>query len=355
MSPRRSREEAAPAPAAPGIPALLPWQSGDWQRIGAVTAGGRLPHALLLLGDPGSGAVVLAEALAARLLCQQAITAGVPFAAACGACSACHLVAAGSHPDLFRLEPEEGHEQIRVDEARAAVEFAGLRAGQGGRKVVLIPQAERLNIQAANGLLKTLEEPPAGTVFLLTTHRPARLLVTVRSRCQRVPLAPPDAQQALDWLVAGGLPAAQARARLELTRGRPLAAVQEAAGEQAELHARLAESLEHLARAGQDAEGLWLAAAVEDGPGHDQLLPLLTLLCEDLLRLSLAGGEGHLAAPACAERLHRIAPLLSPATAGAWVSACYASAGRGLASGLKSDELLDTLSLAFRNALLRPL
>jgi len=349
---RARAEDAQPSP--PGIPTLLPWQAGDWQRIGAVTGRDRLPHALLLIGEPGCGAVVLAGALAARLLCEQPV-GGDAFAPACGRCVACRLVAAGSHPDLFRLEPEEGHEQIRVDEARAAVDFAGLKAGQGGRKVVLVPQAERLNVQAANGLLKTLEEPRPGTVFLLTTHRPARLLVTVRSRCQRVVLTRPDRDEALAWLALRGLSDGEALIRLDLARGRPLEALGEQAAGQASLYERLLSAIEALARAGREGDGLWLAQAVDEGTDHATVLPLLTLLCEDILRVVLGGGPERLAAPAAMSALGRIAPLLSAAAAGAWVSACYASAGRALSSGLKSDELLDALSLAFRSALQRPI
>ncbi|HAZ60404.1 MAG TPA: DNA polymerase III subunit delta' [Gammaproteobacteria bacterium] len=324
--------------------AVLPWQHEDWDRLGALLARERLPHALLLLGLPGAGALTFAEAVVARLLCAVPPTAG-PLAAACGICVGCRLVAAGSHPDLHRLEPEEGHEQIRVDEARAAVAFAGLKAGQGGLKVVFVPQAERLNVQAANCLLKTLEEPPLGTLFLLTTHCPARLLVTVRSRCQRFALRPSGRSVALAWLEAQGLPAPEAAARLDLCRGLPLDALDDSAAEQAALYADLVAALAALLSQGPEGDALWLSRVAGERT-HATLLPVLTLLCEDLLRLCSGGGTATLAAAAQVKPLTSLKGRLNREAAGEWISACYASARRGLASGLKSDELLDALSLS---------
>lgn len=334
----------------PGLPSLLPWQHDDWARLGEALMGGRLPHAMLICGAAGSGAVSFAGALAARLLCMTPL-ADQGFTEACGVCVGCRLLAAGSHPDLHRLEPEEGHEQVRVDEARAALDFAGLTAGQGPHKVVFVPRAERLNLQAANCLLKTLEEPPAGTVFLLTTHRPARLLVTVRSRCQRFALTRPGRATALAWLEAQGVPAEEAAGRLDLARGLPLDALGETAPDRSTMYGQLAASLGALLQSapggravGPEEEALWLPRVAGDR-SHDEVLPVLTLLCEDLLRLSSGAGRATLSAPAQAAHLIPLVGRLPAEVAGGWVAACYASARQSLASGLKSDDLLDTLSL----------
>jgi DNA polymerase-3 subunit delta' len=341
---------AAPDPSAAVTaippPRRLPWHSGDWSRLATLLAAGRLPHALLLIGDPAHGVLDFAGRAVARLLCIAPV-AGDGAAEACGHCTGCRLLAAGSHPDLHRLEPEEGHEQIRVDEARAAVAFAGLTAGQGALKLILVPGAERLNVQAANCLLKTLEEPPAGTLFLLTTRRPARLLVTVRSRCQRFALRPPARAAALAWLGEQGLPAAEAESRLDLARGRPLDALDEAAASRLTLYRDLLAGLEALPGTGGTATGeaLWLTALAGERT-HAEVLPVLTMLCEDLLRLAAGGSDTTLAAPGQAERLRPLAERLTPETAGGMVSACYASARQGLATGLKSEELQDALSLA---------
>ncbi|MBI2509615.1 MAG: DNA polymerase III subunit delta', partial [Betaproteobacteria bacterium] len=134
--------------------------------------------------------------------------------AACGRCAACGWLERGNHPDFRRLEPEsfveqgeaeQGGEkkpsqQIQVEQVRDIGDFVVVSSHRGGVKVVLIHPAEALNANAANALLKNLEEPPPRTQFILVAHRWHRLLPTIRSRCQHVALAPPDTAVALAWL-----------------------------------------------------------------------------------------------------------------------------------------------------------
>jgi len=203
----------------------LPWHGTAWERVRSWVTSSRLPHAVLIAGRPGLGKGVFAESLAKGLLCQ-APAAGVR---GCGQCRACTLVAAGSHPDLTRIEPEEEGKPIRVEQVRQLSAALALRPALGGRKVALLIPADAMNRNAANALLKTLEEPPGDAVLLLVSHAPGRLPLTVLSRCQRLGIEPPSPSAARDWLeahLAGDpRPAADASRLLALAGGAPLAAL----------------------------------------------------------------------------------------------------------------------------------
>lgn len=175
----------------------------------------RLPHALLLRGPQGIGKLAFAEALAEALLCERP----APDGSACGHCTACGWMEQGAHPDCRRLEPESLREQngveqggekkasvqIQVEQVREIAGFINISSHRGGVKVVLIHPAETLNINAANALLKNLEEPPPRTYFLLVAHRWHQLLPTIRSRCQHIALPPPPVEAARNWLKQQGL------------------------------------------------------------------------------------------------------------------------------------------------------
>ena len=154
---------------------VYPWQENLWQQLAGRA---QHAHAYLLHGPAGIGKRALAERLMARLLCLS--PSGLD---ACGNCKSCHLLAAGTHPDNFVLEPEEADKPIKVDQVRELVEFVVQTAQLGGRKVVLLEPAEAMNLNAANALLKSLEEPSGNTVLLLISHQPSRLLPTIKSRC----------------------------------------------------------------------------------------------------------------------------------------------------------------------------
>lgn len=197
-----------------------PWQDSLWQHL----AGRKQhAHAYLLHGPAGIGKRALAERLMASLLCQR------PSATheACGECKSCLLLKAGSHPDNYILEPEEADKAIKVDQVRDLVSFVVQTAQMGGRKVVLIEPAESMNINAANALLKSLEEPSGDTVLLLVSHQTSRLLPTIKSRCQQQACPLPSEAMSLAWL-AKALPDCAEEERIELltlAAGSPLAAV----------------------------------------------------------------------------------------------------------------------------------
>ncbi len=174
---------------------IPPWLEAPWRRLQECRTDDRLPHALLLAGPGGVGKALFARELAEALLCTSPRSDG----RACGACRACRLINAGSHPDLFRLEPVEGR-AIPVEGVRALREVLALRSQYGGWRIAWIAAAERMTSAAANALLKTLEEPGPQSLLLLVSDRPDLLPATVRSRCQRLALPIPPHAQALAWL-----------------------------------------------------------------------------------------------------------------------------------------------------------
>ena len=198
---------------------VYPWQAALWQQL----AGRKQhAHAYLLHGPAGIGKRALAERLQALLLCQQ--PRGLQ---ACGQCKGCHLLAAGTHPDSFVLEPEEADKAIRVDQVRELVSFVVQTSQLGGRKVVLLEPVEAMNLSAANALLKSLEEPSGDTVLLLVSHQPSRLLPTVKSRCVQQACPLPSAADSLHWLqnALSEASAEQLHELLVLAGGSPLEVV----------------------------------------------------------------------------------------------------------------------------------
>ena len=175
------------------IPERLPWHDPQWLRIERSIRSGRVPHALLLRGASGNGKAMFAGRLAAVLLCRSKEST-------CGECESCRLCAAGSHPDWIDVKLEPDRREIVVDQIRALIHSVGLTARFGRYKVVIVESAELMNRHAANTLLKTLEEPPGATVFVLVSSNSAQLLPTIRSRCQTIDFPVPDPGIALEWL-----------------------------------------------------------------------------------------------------------------------------------------------------------
>ena len=214
------------------------WHSTQWQTVLGPGLG-RLAHANLLIGAAGLGKRGFAEQLAAVLLCEAPTTraaeaAGDAELAACGACPSCRWLDSAAHPDMRVIaptgdeaEPEEGGKKkrtqpmIRIDDIRGLEEFVFVGSHRQGRRVVRVEEAERMNIPAANALLKLLEEPPAGVYFILTCSNPRLLLPTIRSRCRTLPFLPPTRAEAEAWLRTQG---AESRAAkfIDVAGGAPL-------------------------------------------------------------------------------------------------------------------------------------
>ncbi len=210
---------------------LLPWHGDAWTQVMTQQHHGRLAHAYLLSGLPGSGRYQFARALAARLLCTDppaaVPTSGAPPAAACGRCRQCLLLDAGNHPDVLDISPEEGKSSIKIDQIRTISRAVNQTSNQSGAiKVIIIRPAEALGTAAANSLLKNLEEPPGRTLFLLIAEPGAQMLPTIRSRCQPLPLPPATMQQGLAWLSGHSTaPQEELLAALALAEGAPMHAL----------------------------------------------------------------------------------------------------------------------------------
>jgi len=284
------------------VEAIAPWLESARHRASVHPA-----HALLLHAAGELGQFDLALALAMGWLCESTVQAR-----ACGACTACRLVDQHSHPDLKVLLPEalrgplgwstaadddsdgvtsksktKPSREIRIDEVRAAIDWAQRTTSRARAKVLLIHPAEAMNTSSANALLKTLEEPPGSLRLVLTANDPEALLPTVRSRCQRIHIATPAASQALAWLEAQGVP--QPQVLLAAAGGLPHAALA--------LHA---EGIDTAAWRGVPAAARRGASgALADWP-VPRVVDALHRLCHDLMALAAGGAPAYFEAAALA-------------------------------------------------------
>lgn len=201
----------------------LPWLTSTKQELAKRRAHTGLPHALMLTGSKGVGKHHLALELAKWLLCTNAKTQSLD--APCNTCHSCQLWQAETHPDFVLTEPEEGSRQIRVNDVRSVNEFFSKTPQVSHCQVAILRPAEVMNINAANALLKTLEEPAGESYLILEADRIGSVLPTIRSRCQRVQIHHPSQSQALAWLQEQGISTPQATEALSLTSGAPLLAL----------------------------------------------------------------------------------------------------------------------------------
>jgi DNA polymerase-3 subunit delta' len=238
---------------------LYPWLAGPWQRLTGDLE--RVPHAILLSGIAGLGKRALAGEFAHSLLCDQPADGH-----ACGHCKSCQLFAAGTHPDLAVVQPVEEGKSISVDDIRELNRFLSLTAHTAPRKVVLLSPAEAMTLQAANALLKQLEEPPPGNVLVLVSHQSARLPVTIRSRCTRVDVSPPPRETGAAWLTGQGVPGDATSLLLRSAGDAPLRALSLYSAGFLDQRERLMEGLAGLSRPGGDpvaCAGDWLDSGTE--------------------------------------------------------------------------------------------
>ncbi len=272
---------------------------------------GRVPHALLFYGPEGVGKGTVARAFAGTLLCESG------SGDACGRCGPCRRVRGGTHPDLMvlRRQPSELRQgasladakeeegtgkvsaEIRVFQIRELAVHVAHAPREGRWRVVLIEPADRMNAEAQNALLKTLEEPPGRMVIVLVTSRPYRLLPTVRSRCLAVGFAPLPVAALARALRGRGMPAPEAESRAALAQGCPGRALELDLEALAEQRARILEAWSSLSANPEQLALLprWVRAFPS---GHeDDLwagLELLESLARDVLRLAVEGTQAEI-------------------------------------------------------------
>jgi len=335
---------------------FLPWQ----QDIAKTWLGqrDRFAHAWLIHGLAGIGKRQFALAAAASLLCESP-QGGM----ACMHCAACQWLSSGNHPDLRRIRPdalaaEEGaataeqdtegpkkapSRDIRVEQLRTLGNWFNTATHRGGWRVAVLYPARAMNVITANALLKVLEEPPAHTVFLLVADAPDLLLPTLVSRCRRLPLPVPGAEQSLQWLESEGI--ANADQWLAAAGGAPLLARQ-------------------LAQSGSGPCPDWLAGFISglaDGRGQeigalaDELEKVAPEIWIDALQrifvdLSLASvGTPVRYFPALARHTQRVAAQASAAQLsemGKWLAQQRAVANHPLNAKLFTHSALQRSALA---------
>jgi len=238
------------------------------------------PHpAYLLLGPGGVGKTRIAHTVAAALVCEAA-----PDARPCRRCGACRKVAAQTHADVWTELPTGRSKTITVDQVSDVQRRLGFRRLEGRHRVVLILGAGTMNEHAQNKLLKTLEEPPDGTVLILTALHPGLMLRTVRSRCQKLALGAVPAGLLADWLVAetGADPAAAAVAAAA-SGGLPGRAVELLEPEVAEARARRVATVASALGGDGDARGELLKELDRDREGARAVVSLMQELLRDAM------------------------------------------------------------------------
>lgn len=284
----------APVIQAPA-PRLLPWHEAALESIRTAWSAGRLPHALLLQGADGLGKKQFTAWIAAAVLCERSRST-LEF---CGACASCKLIAAGSHPDLVWVMPEEDKTQISVDQVRAMCERLGKTSFRRGYKVVIVEPAHQMTPGAANSLLKTLEEPTPESLLILVTSRPSSLMPTVRSRCQKITLRRPSTEASLRWLQqeTGKSPPP---ALLEFAGGAPLRALEFSDGRFAALDEEMRRAVAQLLSGQTDVTQV---AAEWAKQSLNERLTWLDLWLASTARGNLAGSAEHITFPEASAHL----------------------------------------------------
>jgi len=304
-------------------PMLHPWN--ETKAAAFLRDRQRLPHALLFAGPKGLGKNAFAAWLAQFLLCANSSDNGK----ACGHCQGCRLFAAGSHPDLHVVQPEAVYKtsdtllaqyalryspadkskeskdstMIRIDQIRSLIEAAQTRPQIGACTIMLLSPADTMNTNAANSLLKLLEEPPPDSYLILVADRPARLPATIRSRCTLAEFRIPPADDALAWLQTRGLSGANAGLLLELAGGTPLAALALAESGFLDQRTALLDDMEKLASGQADP----LACAARWKPlGAERCLLWLQGWLSDLIVTAMQSGAARLRNPDLGARLQAL-------------------------------------------------
>jgi len=184
---------------------------------------GRIPSSYLFAGESGIGKKYAAMSLAKTVNCLKPVAGAYPAIDCCDECVSCKKIDAGVHPDCLVVSPEGG--QIRIEEIRSVDNILSLKPFEGEKKIIIIDDAETMNVFASNAFLKTLEEPPKDSLIILVSSRPDNLSATIRSRCSRInftPLSYRESQEVLQRVIGQeGKATREISTLIRLSLGRP--------------------------------------------------------------------------------------------------------------------------------------
>ncbi len=203
---------------------IYSWHKPVWDQFSKARRQDHLPHALLLSGEEGIAKVELANNMVKSLLCTAPVSKDLINYMPCDSCQACKTYESDANPDYLHIDLLESKQQIGIDQVRLIANFLNYTRSLSQQRVVLLNSADRMNVHAANSLLKSLEEPTQDTVIILISSRPESLLATIKSRCQLLHIPLPTKQQALDWLQKHKPELENPHKTLQIAHGKPLIA-----------------------------------------------------------------------------------------------------------------------------------
>lgn len=305
-------------------------QSASIENLQRDFRSGQFVHAYLFFGPSGVGKRSLANLCAQTLYCESALKP-------CGACVQCQRFLHGNHPDVFYIRPERS---IGVDAIRGLLADIQLRAFAAGHKTVVIEQANAMTVQAQNCLLRTLEDPPAGTVFFLTSDSLDSILQTIRSRCRLVAVAPLSDEAVTRRLEAHGVPDDRIALLAPLAQGSVGKALQMQADESFwPLRERVLRAMFELT----GSAAMQAAAEFkEDRTRGDQVLEIAETALADALRAPYESGEWKMRAYPQAWRAFA---LNVPAQAKLRIMDCTMRCKQMLSSNVSLQAVLETLMI----------
>ncbi|MCX7125112.1 MAG: DNA polymerase III subunit delta' [Gammaproteobacteria bacterium] len=281
---------------------IYPWQQKQFNLLYNAFSQNRLSHAYLLSGISGLGKTDFAREFAGFLLCEKNL---LP---ACGNCHACKKFIAKSHPDFLFIQPEEKSKVIKIDQIRELSEKISRTAHAGGYQVVVVSPADSMPVQAANALLKTLEEPNGKVIIFLIDNQEHLLPATIMSRCQKIVFSA-DEKNALSWLQNAMPTEKNNKLLLRLSGNAPWKVKKLSDNNYLQLRDQILNHLEAIiVRSANPISPIanWLKQDI------NLILEIITLLCVDISRLQNKVDSNYILNQDVIDKLSLIAAKISP-------------------------------------------